>query len=291
MLDIARVAADPKSVASHFSSAPPPTSWQTLLSEIIRGNALGVDRMDYLLRDSLHTGVAYGRFDHHRLIDTLRILPTPSGEGTNAREPQLGVTEGGLHSAEALLLARYFMFTQVYLHPVRRIYDFHLGEFLAAWLPERVFPIDPAEHLKITDAEVIAALRSLARDEDHPAHEAARRIMKREHFKVIWEHNQTDVNRNRNAGQLIYDAACAEFGPAVVRRPPPYATKSAVDDFPVQLRDGRITSALVLSDVLQQLPPIASDAVYVEPGLRDRAREWIDARLDRILEQSSPEED
>jgi hypothetical protein len=29
-----------------------------------------VDRMDYLLRDSYHTGVAYGRFDHNRLIDT-----------------------------------------------------------------------------------------------------------------------------------------------------------------------------------------------------------------------------
>ena len=54
------------------------SDWESLLAEIIVGNAFGVDRMDYLLRDSLHTGVAYGRFDHFRLIDTMRILPPPA---------------------------------------------------------------------------------------------------------------------------------------------------------------------------------------------------------------------
>ena len=49
--------------------------WEIILSEIITGDTFGVDRMDYLLRDSLHVGVAYGKFDHYRLIDTLRILP------------------------------------------------------------------------------------------------------------------------------------------------------------------------------------------------------------------------
>ncbi|MDV7389865.1 hypothetical protein RZS08_00870, partial [Arthrospira platensis SPKY1] len=68
--------------------------------------------MDYLLRDSHHAGVAYGRFDHYRLIDTLRILPMPpSGEGEGQGEPALGVEEGGIQSAEALMLARYFMFS------------------------------------------------------------------------------------------------------------------------------------------------------------------------------------
>lgn len=66
--------------------------------------------MDYLLRDSLHTGVAYGRFDHHRLIDTLRILPDPPGgpgdDEAGVRAPGLGIEYGGVESAEALLLAR-----------------------------------------------------------------------------------------------------------------------------------------------------------------------------------------
>lgn len=54
--------------------------WEVVLSEIITGDAFGVDRMDYLLRDSHHAGVAYGRFDHYRLIDTLRILPRSEGD-------------------------------------------------------------------------------------------------------------------------------------------------------------------------------------------------------------------
>ena len=71
------------------------TSWEAILAEIIVGNAFGVNRMDYLLRDSYHAGVAYGRFDHFRLIDTIRILPKVDGD-----EPTLGVEQGGLHSAE-----------------------------------------------------------------------------------------------------------------------------------------------------------------------------------------------
>jgi uncharacterized protein len=75
--DIVKVALGPKKANDLLFS-----DWETILSEIIVGDAFGVDRMDYLLRDSHHVGVAYGRFDHYRLVDTLRILQiAPSGEG------------------------------------------------------------------------------------------------------------------------------------------------------------------------------------------------------------------
>src|SRR5438105_4684148 len=117
---------------------------------MIVGDAFGADRMDYLLRDSYHAGVAYGRFDHYRLVDTLRILPSaPSDAKLGGAEPSLGVEEGGIHSAEALMLARYFMFSQLYLHPVRRIYDIHLKDFLKLWLKGKFFPIDTKRHLRL----------------------------------------------------------------------------------------------------------------------------------------------
>jgi uncharacterized protein len=102
--DIVKLAVGPKKAKDlQFSD------WETILSEIIVGDAFGVDRMDYLLRDSHHLGVAYGKFDHYRLVDTLRILPVaPSGEGADTKEAALGIEEGGVQSAEALMLARYF---------------------------------------------------------------------------------------------------------------------------------------------------------------------------------------
>ena len=110
----------------------------------------GLDRMDYLLRDSHHTGVAYGRFDHYRLIDTLRILPAAcvGGSGRIPGNRRSGWRAGGIQSAEALMLARYFMYSQVYFHPVRRIYDIHLMDFLKEWLDGGVFSTDPEVHLE-----------------------------------------------------------------------------------------------------------------------------------------------
>src|SRR5947209_14623567 len=115
--DIVKLAVGPfKEKESQF------TNWEAILSEVIVGDSFGVDRIDYLLRDSHHAGVAYGKFDHYRLIDTLCILPNPpTGDDDTVREPALGIEEGGLQSAEALLIARYMMYSQVYFHSVRRI--------------------------------------------------------------------------------------------------------------------------------------------------------------------------
>jgi len=181
------------------------SDWETILSEIIIGDAFGVDRMDYLLRDSYHTGVAYGKFDHYRLIDTLRILPFPPSGAyeEQSAEPTLGVDAGGLHSAEALLLARYFMFTQVYFHPIRRIYDIHLKDFLKDWLPDGRFSTDVDHHLSLTDNEVISALRIAASDSEKQGHKHASRIINRKHFKELYERNPEDVAIN-----LQFPAAC-----------------------------------------------------------------------------------
>jgi uncharacterized protein len=42
-------------------------TWETILAEIIIGDAFGADRMDYLLRDSYHAGVTYGTFGRRRI--------------------------------------------------------------------------------------------------------------------------------------------------------------------------------------------------------------------------------
>jgi HD superfamily phosphohydrolase len=109
--DVAKIAVGPK-------HCPDATfgPLEALLYEIIGGDVFGADRIDYLLRDAYHAGVAYGRFDHLRLIYTMRILPRSDQDSD---EPWLGVERGGLEAAESLLWARYLMYTQLYFHPVR----------------------------------------------------------------------------------------------------------------------------------------------------------------------------
>ena len=258
--------------------------WQTILSEIIVGDAFGVDRMDYLLRDSHHAGVAYGRFDHYRLIDTLRILPAPiSGEEGAPTEPALGVEEGGIQSAEALMLARYFMYSQVYFHPIRRVYDIHLMDFLKEWLRDGTFAIDLPTHLAITDNEVTAGLLQSAYDETDACHPHSRRIIQREHFKRIYERNPKDVEINPEAGEAVFRALCNEFGFENFRHDR-YRQTSGSPDFPVRLRDDRIVSSLALSGTLNKVPVVSIDYVFSERSKYNEASEWLTEHLEKVIQ-------
>lgn len=102
------VAKDPKILKKSFF-------W----TDIISGQ-VDADRIDYLLRDSYHAGVQYGIFDLRRLLKTIVMVPM---DDTFI----LGFKEGGLHVAESLIFARYYMFTQVYFHHTRRAYDHHIA--------------------------------------------------------------------------------------------------------------------------------------------------------------------
>jgi uncharacterized protein len=210
--DVAKLAVGPKEYKRGVLS-----TWEALLAEIIVGDAFGVDRMDYLLRDSHHTGVAYGKFDHHRLIDTLRILPKERDGEKGSEEPTLGIEEGGFHSAEALLIARYFMFKQLYLHHVRRIYDIHLMDFILRWRNGEKFSINLDQHLGMTDNEILTELQKAYLDKDHLGHDPARRIVQRGHYKRIYQSDRPDKTINPDAATCIYEAAVERYGKEFVR--------------------------------------------------------------------------
>lgn len=259
------------------------TDWETILSEIIVGDAFGVDRMDYLLRDSYHAGVSYGRFDHYRLVDTLRILPpSQADESESSREPSLGVEVGGIQSAEAMMLARYLMYSQVYFHPVRRIYDIHLTDFLRDWLKDGVFPIDLERYLKMSDVEVTAALRKAMRDQGEFSHHADR-IMRREHYRRLYIGNPVDRLVNPEAGSAIFQALGSQFNREYFRHDR-YTQKGGAHDFPVSMDDRRIMSSLALSSMLGQIPVISVDYVFVERSVEDVARSWLEKNLQAIIE-------
>jgi len=83
---------------------------KTKYGQIISSD-LDVDRMDYLIRDSYYTGVAYGVIDTERLLYSLKY----------DEEDNIILTQKGVQAAESTLLARYFMYPTVYQHHTTRI--------------------------------------------------------------------------------------------------------------------------------------------------------------------------
>jgi len=267
------------------------TPWEMILTEIIVGDAFGVDRMDYLLRDSHHAGAAYGKFDQYRLIDTLHILPQVS---TDVEEDArigfaLGVDEGGIQSAEALMLARYFMYSQIYFHPIRRIYDIHLQEFILEWLDDDGYPTDVEGHLRHTDAEVMAALRKTERDKTLPGHRHACRIDQRRHFKLIYSRNPDDAAIDTEAGETVFQTLSEEFGADHFRHDR-YRQKGNAPEFPVRMRDGRVSLSSTISIVLTHLPVVDLDSVFADRKIVGKAERWLKNHRNEII-RSRPEED
>lgn len=276
---VAKIAVGPKKL-SEFRDDVTFNIWETLLSEIIVGDAFGVDRIDYLLRDAYHAGVAYGRFDHHRLLLTLRILPRTENE---SKEPWLGVEAGGLEAAEAMSLARYFMYKQVYFHHVRRAYDIHLKDFLKDWLEGGYFSTELERHLEVTDNEVTAAMLQAARHEGSPGHVHAKRIVDRQHFKRVYERTPADQKINRYAVDVIFEALVNEFGSDQVKRDS-YPPRSSALDFPVLQSNQRVESSRNLSETLNKIPSAAFDLVLCDRLIWEKANSFLSANREKLIE-------
>ncbi len=95
---------DPEEIASIIRSQHPNLAYNRLMH-----SSLDVDRMDYMLRDSLGTGVPYGRIDIDYLLNNLEVVDQ---EGVL----DVVVSHKAATAAEHFLVARYFMHKAVYFH-------------------------------------------------------------------------------------------------------------------------------------------------------------------------------
>ena len=163
-----------------------------ILKKLISGQ-FDADRMDYLSRDSLHCGVGYGNFDYPRLLETLRVKESREGG------LELCLERGGIHTLEAMVLARYWMFTQVYYHKTRRIYDIYLSRYLKAWYVDQYLDL-----LRVLDYDDVTAMNEIIQDargsDNVDRQNYAQRIVKRNHHRVVYEtSDQADAKEKRIA--------------------------------------------------------------------------------------------
>ena len=149
--------------------------WKVLIS-----SQLDADRGDYLLRDSYHTGVKYGVYDHSRLINTLALAVDPE-----SNEVVLGVSRDGWHVAESAVIARYQMFTQVYFHKTRRAFDYHLRGALKSVLERGKLPAaaDTSSLVSFIELDDYAMWDRFRRSRENPHCTA---IMNRDHVREVY---------------------------------------------------------------------------------------------------------
>ncbi|MBQ6480874.1 MAG: HD domain-containing protein [Anaerolineaceae bacterium] len=161
---------------------------------IFMDSELDCDKMDYLLRDSYYCGVNYGRFDLNRLIDSLTVYYNPK---QNIK--QLAVLKGGVHAFEEFVIARYFMFIQVYFHKTRRYLDKLLVNCIKEVLSDKPYPSDVNEYLLLNDDVIVQKIFQL-KDSSQSANDFInRRVM-----SCVYE-THTHYNKNTNSiDQQLY---------------------------------------------------------------------------------------
>lgn len=156
---------------------------------------LDVDRMDYLLRDSLMTGAKYGIYDLEWIINALAI---------DTENDRIYVEARGLYAVEEYLQARYYMFRQVYFHRTLRSAEVMLNSALRRALqlvargenvwcaPGTAFEkvlhrqeLTLADHLEIDDSDILFHLKQWQRGGDAMLRDLSGRFIGRRLFKAI----------------------------------------------------------------------------------------------------------
>ncbi|MCS6936012.1 MAG: HD domain-containing protein [Candidatus Bipolaricaulota bacterium] len=207
----------PEQIAQLFNRTFKPAFAVKLLS-----SQLDVDRMEYLVRDSLCTGVTYGYFDVNWLIHSLRLVQEND-------DWELAIDRRkGLHAAEGYVLARYYMYQQVYHHKTARAADvlmrktlqraadlLRAGHDLPMTPPLRKLLLRPAElslddHLALDDTVVLFAVKEWCAAPDPILSDLAQRFQQRRLFKTL---DLDESQYREHADKLAQLARAAGFDP------------------------------------------------------------------------------
>jgi uncharacterized protein len=153
------------------------------LGQIISGE-LDVDRMDYLLRDSYYTGVAYGVIDMERLIYNMVL------------NDDLMLKRKGVQAAESMLLARYFMYPSVYQHHTTRIINSMFRRCLSKLFEEEL--VDPEHIYLYDDLDII----STARAQTGYIHDMMQRLDNRSIYKSVYSLKLDEISHPESVFQI-----------------------------------------------------------------------------------------
>ena len=176
----------PEAVAALISGAAPPggldfehggVDYAPLLRAIVSGE-MDADRMDYLLRDSLFTGVNYGRYDLDWIVQNL-------GAAVQDGKAYLALARQAAFAFEDFLLSRYHMFLSVYYHHTSANFDHMLRRYYEEAPGEFEIPTALEQFVECDDGALWQALR-------RSSNGWARRIVARRPYKLLAQFTERD---------------------------------------------------------------------------------------------------
>jgi len=284
---LGRQGLDPKRIAGLVTGTLGGQS-KRFLSQIIR-SAIDVDKMDFIVRDSYHTGAGYGSVDIFRLIYTMDVL-----------EGNLAVDLTALPTLETFLLARLESFRAIYFHRTCRAVDIMITKALEATQEELGFlnVKTPEEYMTLDDYVIWGMLRRSERLKDLMADIEARRLLKWAYDRTFFveERLVTSILTNESVRKRIEEEIAAHAGvestdviidtPSLPSVPYRHAIEIQPMEIPVFLRTAsgekiprRLTELSRIMDVLRSF--MNNVRVYTKEPHRERVRKAAETVLGR----------
>ncbi len=229
--------------------------------EVVTGS-IGSDRLDYLIRDAHYTGVAYGLIDYSNIRNKFTLY-----KGSPA------IFESAVRSVEYMLIARYSMFSSVYLHHAAQIADGMYEKAVANAIDSG--KMDAKELRNIVDWSMTAKLLATKDSKDLMQRLLERRLFKRAYnnavpvglklSEVASAIEKSGMDRNS------YVAVFVEY-------------KGSKDNLPVVNRDGQLVGQITeVSPLMKTLQLILSSAPKLLVACDRKNTEKINSALKKLL--------
>jgi HD superfamily phosphohydrolase len=150
---------------------------RAFLDQVI-SSAVDVDKQDFIVRDTYHTGAEYGFIDIFRLIHALDVL------GEN-----LAVELGALSALESFIIARIESFKSIYFHRVGRAAQIMLAKAMEKANEELGLTAfkTPEEYLAMDDYTVWAAVKKCEKSRRIIEDLERRRMLKCAYERTFYE--------------------------------------------------------------------------------------------------------
>jgi HD superfamily phosphohydrolase len=175
-------------------------SKKTFLNQII-SSAVDVDKQDFIVRDTYHTGAEYGFIDVFRLIHALDVF-----------DGGLAIDLGALSALESLIIARIESFKSIYFHRVGRAAQIMLAKAMEDANEELGLTgfKTPEEYMAMDDYTVWAKLKNCGKSAAIVRNLERRRMLKCAYERTFYEKDALISNifsRETHRRQLQEDIA------------------------------------------------------------------------------------